>query len=96
MPAGPVQRGSTSAISPPFRVRGVTCVWPEDPAILVSPNPPTPTVSSRFFGAVSTGTGALTYTWAFGDHPDQTVQGQIVDHTFLSNGTFAVTMTVSR
>ena len=95
VPAGPVQRGSTTAISPPFRVRGVTCVWPEDPTILVSPNPPTPSVASTYIGSVSAGTGALTYTWAFGDQPDQTIQGQVVQHTFLSNGNFPVTMTVS-
>ena len=91
---GPVETASATAMSPPFRVHGVTCVWPENPSITVSQNPISPTVPAGFFGSVSAGSGALTYTWSFGDSPLK-VLGVDVAHTYATNGTYTVTLTVS-
>ncbi len=93
--AGPVQRASSSTISPPFRVRATTCIWPEDLSVL--PQPATSTggsgsgieytvaanTSIEFIGRVLKGTGTLTYTWNFGN--GDTAVGQKVSAQF-SNG----------
>ena len=98
VPVGPVQTAAALAVSPPFRVHGVSCVWPLNPTITVSQNPVSPTVPAGFFGSVSAGSGALTYTWSFGDSPlpiPPTFLGQAVQHTFSANGTYTVTLTVA-
>ncbi len=90
---GPVQRASSVAVSPPFSIRGTSCVWPSNPFMLVIPTAPTPGVAASFIGGVSAGTGALTYTWDFGG--GSLVNGQVAQHTFPANGSFPVTLTVS-
>jgi uncharacterized repeat protein (TIGR01451 family) len=90
-PAGPVQHASTRAISPPFRVRGTTCVWPLDPTIYLSNANPDPFAAVRFEAAVAEGSGILTFTWDFDD--GTTARGQVVYHSFNREGTFKVTMT---
>ncbi len=52
-------------------------------------------ISSRTFTSTSTGTTASTvYSWDFGDGSPVN-NNQVVNHTFLSYGTFVVTLTVS-
>ena len=94
VPAGPVQRASTTAISPPFRVRGVTCGWPENPSFSVSPNPLPVNTTGTFLGIIGNGAGAVTFRWNFGDGSAE-VLGQVAQHAYSTNGTFNVTLTVT-
>lgn len=91
---GPFQRARISAISPPFRVRGLTCFWPESPSIIFTPNPPELGSSVTFYGGISAGSGVLTFTWDFGDGSDPE-NGQVVKHTFTTLGTFDVRLVVT-
>ncbi|NJN83754.1 MAG: hypothetical protein HC802_16750, partial [Caldilineaceae bacterium] len=108
-PVGPIQRSSSAAISPPFRVRAVTCVWPEDPAILVSPATAGAVYDYEvdadteiaFTGKVAEGSGSLTYQWAFYQEVSGVAgsmihsdTGQVIYHA-LSNGPYVVKMTVT-
>jgi uncharacterized repeat protein (TIGR01451 family) len=100
---GPVQRVIAASSSPPFRVRAITCIWPEQPEIRPLPILATgqaddtfdyavqPNEVIRFTGKVAAGTGALYYTWDFGDN--QTASGQVVEKSF-SNGTYEIRMAV--
>ncbi|MCC7360146.1 MAG: VCBS repeat-containing protein [Anaerolineales bacterium] len=90
---GPAQHASTVAVSPPFRIRALTCVWPENPFILTSPAVISPGVSATYLGGVQAGTGVLTYTWNFGD--GALVNGQNTPHTFAANGSYPITLTVT-
>ncbi|MEJ2209164.1 MAG: FG-GAP-like repeat-containing protein, partial [Anaerolineae bacterium] len=90
--ADPVQRGMGCAVSPPFRVRGTSCVWPRDPTVVVSDLTPDPGDTVRFQGTVAEGSGILTYTWDFGDGTAD--QGQVVYHTFDNSNTYLVKLTV--
>jgi hypothetical protein len=101
--SGPVQRVNAASSSPPFRVRAITCVWPERPEMRLSPvvragGPDDdfdyliePNETIRFTGRVAEGTGAIAYTWNFGN--GLTGEGQVVDQDF-SNGTFQIRMSV--
>ncbi|MBN1139179.1 MAG: VCBS repeat-containing protein, partial [Anaerolineae bacterium] len=91
-PSGPVQRAMTSAVSPPFRIRGTSCIWPRDPAIAVSDPHPDPGESVSFEGSVAEASGILTFTWDFGD--GSTAVGQVVEHAYGSDGIYAVRLTV--
>src|SRR5579859_3396435 len=96
VPYGPVDSSQAVAVSPPFVARGTTCVWPQNPAMTISQNPISPTVPAGFFGSISAGTGALTYTWNFGDGlPTDNVLGQVASHAYAQNGTYTVTLMVS-
>jgi uncharacterized repeat protein (TIGR01451 family) len=90
---GPVQRASNTAISPPFRIRATSCVWPQGPSFSMIPSTLQPGSAATFVGSILSGTGAMTYTWDFGDGTPL-VNGQVVAHTFQSNNTYTVTMTV--
>jgi Tol biopolymer transport system component len=81
------------AVSPPFRIRAVTCVWPENPYILTNPTVISPNVAATYLGGVQAGTGVLTYTWNFGDGVP--VNGQNTQYTFPANGTYPITLTVT-
>jgi hypothetical protein len=89
---GPVQRGATSAVSPPFRVRGVTCQWPDDASIIVQPANPKPEEKAIFIGNVKKGSGVVTFIWDFGD--TFTATGQVIQHSYPTNNTYTVTLTV--
>jgi uncharacterized repeat protein (TIGR01451 family) len=89
---GPVQRSATSAISPPFRIRGTSCVWPRKPTITVVTRDPMNGDEIEFQGSVLEASDVLTYTWDFGDGTDL-VRGQVVYHTYFLPGTYQVTMT---
>ncbi|RME71518.1 MAG: PKD domain-containing protein [Chloroflexi bacterium] len=96
--AGPVQRVYAAAISPRFRIRNVSCIWPEG-AYIVSIQPPSPIsvgTKVRFWGAVQQWdyhNSGITYTWNFGDVISD---GEFMDHTYTTPGTYVVTMTVTQ
>lgn len=91
---GLVQRASVSALSPPFRVRNLSCVWPEAPLISYQPVSSIATnIPMTFTGFVNAGSGALVFDWDFGDGASAT--GQVVYHTYTNANTFPITLTVS-
>jgi len=90
---GPVQRGLARAISPPFRVRGLSCQWPRGASIQLDPLHPQVGDPVRLEGQITAGSGVLTFTWDFGD--TYTATGQIVQHAYSANNTYGVTLTVS-
>ena len=102
--SGPVQRVSAATTSYPFRVRAITCIWPERPEVNASIVVVTGAENDnfdyqvaantviRFTGKVGEGTGALYYTWDFGD--GTTAAGQVAEQQF-SNGYYQVRMAVS-
>jgi hypothetical protein len=89
--AGLSQRGYISAISPPFRVRALTCFWPDNPMIQTT-SPYSRNVPLQFKGAIEQGSGPITFTWNFGN---VITNGQVTQHTFTANGTYSVVMTVT-
>lgn len=91
--AGPVQRGATSAVSPPFRIRGLTCQWPDDAGITIIPASPDPLEKAQFIGSILAGSGVLTFSWDLGDGNSKI--GQVVQHSFEKNGTYSVVLTVT-
>ncbi|MCJ7739098.1 MAG: PKD domain-containing protein, partial [Anaerolineae bacterium] len=95
-PYGPVQRAESSAISPPFRVRGTGCVWPSGVSIVSDVTNPDPDelVSYRAYVLEPGGPGVLQYYWDFGD--GDTSQGLTVTHQFASYGEFTVTVRVQQ
>ena len=93
-PVGPVQQAANAAVSPPFRVRGTTCVWPSDPQIYVIPSQNLlPGRVLRFVGVIGSGSGSMIYNWNFGDGGIGV--GQTVTHTYSSEGTYTVTLSVN-
>ncbi len=97
-PGGPVQHATTRAVSPPFRVRALTCQWPAGASITTSVNDVvTSTVAAsqtiKFSAGLGTGTGVMTFTWDAGDGTD-TATGQWVNHVYTTTGVYTVTLTV--
>lgn len=94
---GRAQRGTITAVSPPFRVRGTTCLWPAGAGIGIGwsggTSRPQPGQQVNFIGTIREGTGVLTFTWDF-DDGTAPVSGQIVRHTFDNDGVYEVTLTV--
>lgn len=92
----PLDSPSQSAVgvSPPFRIRAVSCRWPRDAGILVSDD--TPAIGQRvyFTGTLLSGGGVMTYSWNFGDGGPPAV-GQAVQRVFSTAGDFTVRLTVS-
>jgi uncharacterized repeat protein (TIGR01451 family) len=95
-PSGPVQEAKSSATSPPFRLEGTTCAWPEEPEISFDPNNPDPGQPVDFEGDIQPGTGSeqVVYTWDFGDGSDP-VDAQDVQHIYAQSGVFQVRLTVT-
>ena len=91
--AGPVQRAAVSAISPAFRVRGTTCIWPVNPTIAAGKAQVLPGEAVRFEGSIAKGSGVMTFTWDFGD--GATERGQVVQHVFDTTGQHLVRLTVN-
>ncbi|MGB5047726.1 MAG: FG-GAP-like repeat-containing protein [Caldilineaceae bacterium] len=91
---GPVQQGSISAVSPPFRVRGTSCVWPRGLSFRVSKSSPNPQEVVAYTGLLTEGTGVMTFTWDFGDGSDP-ISGQRINHTYLYGGTYNVRITAT-
>ncbi len=92
-PTGPVQSVIGSAVSPPFRVRALTCHWPADVSISVSSPNPVLGEEVVFEAEVGTASGQVTHRWNFGDGSPE-VSGGEVKHTFQHNGEFRVRLTV--
>ncbi len=96
-PTGPVQRASSRAVSPPFRVRAVECIWPTGPSIqILNPEPPeNPKVNelTRFLGLLEEGSGALNFVWDFGDG-SITKTAQLVHRRYEQAGPYTITLTV--
>ena len=90
---GPIQRASTRATSPPFRVRGFSCVWPDGASIKIEPTTPASSTQIKFEGDVITGSGSLTYTWEFGD--GETSSSQVALHTYNADTIQEVKLTVT-
>lgn len=95
---GRAQRGAIAAVSPPFRVRGTTCLWPAGAGISIGwsggTSRPQPGQEVNFIGTIREGTGVLTFTWDFDDGtPPES--GQIVQHTFENDGIYDVGLTVT-
>jgi hypothetical protein len=91
---GPVDRGASLAISPPFQVRALTCVWPAGATFTVNPTPTIPVSTPiRFEGFVTAATGNTVFAWDFGD--GATAYGQFAYHTFAPDGRYTVRMTVT-
>lgn len=95
--AGPVQRDSASAASPPFRVRNLACVWPENPSFTTQPVSPLDAgVPIQFIGDIAQGSDAITFTWDFGDNSTNVItRGQVLQHTYATGGVYTVTLTVT-
>lgn len=91
--AGSRSRGAAVGVSAPFRVRGTTCEWPENATMTISPTNPLPGTLVRFTGAITAGTGIMSYTWNFGD--GATGQGQSVSHTYTRREFYNVQLTVT-
>jgi hypothetical protein len=91
-PVGPSRRASACATSPPFRVRALTCKWPDQPTITVLTPDPQPGLPLQLRGDVS-GTGSFYYTWDLGD---KTIENaQVIQHTFPHPDTYVITLTVT-
>jgi uncharacterized repeat protein (TIGR01451 family) len=92
-PAGPVQRASSSAITPPFRLRSTTCFWAETASMVVSPTLPAERQVIQFAAGQVGGSGPITFSWQFGD--GNTRIGQIVNYSYTVAGTYNVSLTVT-
>ncbi len=94
---GPVQRAAIAAVSPPFRVRGLSCIWSAGLSIDYTPktnNPIAPFTTVRFIGVLAESSGDLmTYTWDFGD--GTTGNGKEVTHSFDHEAFFTVRLTAT-
>ena len=91
---GPVKQGSTAAVSPSFRVRGTTCLWPRGLSFHLSKANPTAQESIAHTGLLLEGTGVMTFTWDFGDGSGS-VSGQRINHIYLYGGTYTVKVTAT-
>ncbi|HRJ43207.1 MAG TPA: PKD domain-containing protein, partial [Caldilineaceae bacterium] len=91
---GPVKQGSAAAVSPPFRVRGTTCVWPRGLSFRLSKANPNPQESVTFTGLLVEGTGIMTFTWDFGDGSPP-VSGQRINHAYYYGGPHTVRVTAT-
>jgi uncharacterized repeat protein (TIGR01451 family) len=86
---GPAQRAAVAAISPPFRVRGLPCLWPNGLSIDYSPTTIAPFASVRFVGILAESSGeVMTYTWNFDDGTFG--NGKEVTHAFDQEGYYTV------
>ena len=93
-PVGPVQQASSSAVSPPFRVRGITCEWPADPAISFKSTDSPVNSTYSFSAGISSGAGNLRFEWNFGDGGTALGQDKVL-HIFETGRSYTVTLTVS-
>lgn len=91
---GPIQRVMASAISPPFRVRNTSCLWPENVTVSY-PLPVNFAVPVQLIGGIGQWSGTvITFTWDFGNNVIS--QGVLMQHTFLAGGPQVITLTVDQ
>ncbi|MBI1298434.1 PKD domain-containing protein [bacterium] len=88
---GPVSSAMTAAVSPPFRVRATTCLWPTNVRIMSTPANPSANETVRLT-AVIQASGVISASWNLGD--GRVFSGQRVDHRYLYDGTYNVTLSV--
>ncbi len=93
--AGRLQRTVGAAASPAFRIRNISCMWAEDPYILMQPMPPTSAGTVIHFVGGLSGPygGTITYTWDFGGVISP---GQVMIHSYDTIGDYVVTLTVTQ
>ena len=87
------QRAIASAVSPPFRVRGVSCAWPRGLSVNLSPAYPQAGEEIRFEAILAQASGSLDYIWDFGDGSPLAF-GPVVHHTYADNTAYQLTLTV--
>ena len=89
-----VVRASPDAVKPNFQIGVQAC--PTDLAIGFTPINPEPgqTVQFEALFSSSSGAGQITFTWHFGDGSTEAT-GQVVNHTYLVNGVYQVTLTAT-
>ncbi|OQY46678.1 MAG: hypothetical protein B6242_07060 [Anaerolineaceae bacterium 4572_78] len=86
------QFGRISATSPLFRVRGTTCLWPEEPFIHIITTPDNSEdtykvgTSIQFVGGVERGSGVLDFEWDFGDGTEK-----VTSHSVQNTSSFQKT-----
>jgi len=89
---GPVNRAMGIAVSPPFRVRGITCTWPTGLAISTNPARPTPGEVVTVTATTAPGPTALNIRLDLGDG---TITDKfIVTHTYKNRGYYSITLVV--
>jgi uncharacterized repeat protein (TIGR01451 family) len=88
---GPVSRAVAAAVSPPFRVRATSCLWPSNLRIVQTPQNPR-AGESVTFQAYLVASGSLSAVWNFGD--GSTASGLKVNHSFVWDGAYPVTVNV--
>jgi hypothetical protein len=92
---GPIQRARISAISPPFRIRNTSCTWPEDASFTTQPTTIAPNQPFTLTGMLGQfDEGQTTFNWNFGGGTSKL--GQVVQHSFLFDGTYVITLTVTQ
>lgn len=97
-PAGPIQYAISRAVSPPFRLRTISCVWPADPTITTKVNGVVTTTvavsqTMNFAAGISAGTGVMTFTWHFGNG-DTGIGQNNVPYAYALAGVYPITLTV--
>jgi uncharacterized repeat protein (TIGR01451 family) len=92
-PTGPVQRASSSAVTPPFRLRSTTCFWAESASMVYTPTLPGIKDNIGFAAGQIGGSGPITFSWNFGN--GVTRIGQLVNMSYTVAGTYLVSLTVT-
>ncbi|NLF01467.1 MAG: DUF11 domain-containing protein, partial [Anaerolineales bacterium] len=98
-PVGPFRQAVSSAVSPPFRVRGLGCTWPAGVSIRMTPEHPQPGDLVTFSGHIAQpgGPGSPRYQWDWGDgHSTGPLTVFTRTYTFPYNGTYLVTLKVTQ
>jgi PKD repeat protein len=94
---GQLQRAKTSAISPPIRVRNLSCAWPEETSFSYQPTTVTAGEAVQFLATTIGGGdeefGQIIFVWDFGD--TMTTTGHLAQHTYTTAGTYTVTLTAN-
>ncbi len=96
-PGGQVQHATMRAVSPPFRLRALSCEWPDNLSIDITVgDTPTDTVAVsqtvKFTSGIGAGSGVLTFTWELGD--GSTYIREWTEHVFTATGVYPITLTV--
>jgi hypothetical protein len=98
---GRTQRAVTCAVSPPFRVRATTCIWPDKPTVKVNglliPDGGTafvkPKTAAVFDGSVTVGGGdTFKFSWNLGETQ---VVGSRVQYTYPLSSVYTIVMTTT-